>query len=113
MTALEFLSQAYMLDQQIQTKMHQLSSLRSLSESMHSFRASEPVSHTKNVTMLEDAVIKIMEEEQELNAEIDRLVDLKREIEDERIKPFLRLIEKGLSYSDVMILLKWYKVLPR
>ena len=51
MTALEFLSQAYMLDQQIQTKMHQLSSLRSLSESMHSFRASEPVSHTKNVTI--------------------------------------------------------------
>ena len=83
--------------------MHQLSSLRSLSESMHSFRASEPVSHTKNVTMLEDAVIKIMEEEQELNAEIDRLVDLKREIEDERIKPFLRLIGEGLSYSDVMI----------
>ena len=75
-------AQAYMLDQQIQTKMHQLSSLRSLSESMHSFRASEPVSHTKNVTMLEDAVIKIMEEEQELNAEIDRLVDLKREIRD-------------------------------
>ena len=111
--AIDFLSQAYMLDQQIQTKMHQLSSLRSLSESMHSFRASEPVSHTKNVTMLEDAVIKIMEEEQELNAEIDRLVDLKREIEDERIKPFLRLIEEGLSYSDVMILLKWYKVLPR
>ena len=82
MTALEFLSQAYMLDQQIQTKMHQLSSLRSLSESMHSFRASEPVSHTKNVTMLEDAVIKIMEAEQELNAEIDRLVDLKQEIRD-------------------------------
>jgi len=34
------------------------------------------------VTMLEHAVIKIMEEEQELNAEIDRLVDLKREIRD-------------------------------
>ena len=29
------------------------------------------------------------------------------------MKPFLRLIEEGLSYSDVMILLKWYKVLPR
>ena len=40
-------------------------------------------------------------------------MDLKREIEDERIKPFLRLIEEGLSYSDVMILMKWYKVLPR
>ncbi len=29
------------------------------------------------------------------------------------MKPFLRLIGEGLSYSDVMILLKWYKVLPR
>jgi len=38
---------------------------------------------------------------------------LRNSIEDERIKPFLRLIEEGLSYSDVMILLKWYKVLPR
>ena len=25
----------------------------------------------------------------------------------------LRLIEEGLTYSDVMLLLKWYKVLPR
>ena len=34
-------------------------------------------------------------------------------IEDERIRPFLRLIEEGLTYSDVLLLLKWYKVLPR
>ena len=26
---------------------------------------------------------------------------------------FLRLIEEGLTYSDVLLLLKWYKVLPR
>ena len=26
---------------------------------------------------------------------------------------YLRLIEEGLTYSDVMLLLKWYKVLPR
>jgi hypothetical protein len=80
MTALEFLSQAYLLDQQIQTNLHQLSSLRSLSQCMYSFRTTETVSHSKNVTALEDAAIKIMEAEEELNAEIDRLVDLKREI---------------------------------
>jgi len=38
--------------------------------------------NTKNVTMLEDAVIKIKEEEHELIEEIDRLADLKREIRD-------------------------------
>jgi hypothetical protein len=26
---------------------------------------------------------------------------------------FLRLIDEGLTYSDVLLLLKWYKVLPR
>ena len=25
----------------------------------------------------------------------------------------LRLIEEGLTYSDVLLILKWYKVLPR
>ena len=26
---------------------------------------------------------------------------------------YLRLIEEGLTYSDVLLMLKWYKVLPR
>ena len=26
---------------------------------------------------------------------------------------FLRLVDEGLTYSDVMLILKWYKVLPR
>ena len=38
---------------------------------------------------------------------------LRSSINDEKIKPFLRLIEEGLTYSDVLLLLKWYKVLPR
>ena len=82
MTALEFLQQAYMLDQRIRTTLHQITSLRSLAETMRSYTGNEPVSHTRNVSSLEDTVIKIMEQEEELNAEIDRLVDLKREILD-------------------------------
>ena len=78
--ALEFLSQAYMLDQQIQTKLHQVASLRSIAKSMSPLAGGEPVKHTRNVTALEDAVIKILEAERDLNAEIDRLVDLKQEI---------------------------------
>ena len=27
--------------------------------------------------------------------------------------PYLRLIEEGLTYSDVLVMMKWYKVLPR
>ena len=49
---------------------------------MRSYTGNEPVSHSRNVTSLEDSVIKILEQEQELNNEIDRMVDLKREIQD-------------------------------
>ena len=82
MNALDFLQQAYMLDQRIETKLREISSLRSLAETMRSYSGNEPVCHTRNVTALEDSVIKIMEQERELNEEIDRLVDLKREILD-------------------------------
>ena len=82
MNALEFLQQVYMLEQRIETKLRQISILRSLAESVRSFAGDEPVSHTRNVTALEDSVIKIVEQEKELNAEIDRLVDLKKEIQD-------------------------------
>ena len=80
MNAIEYLSQAYTLDQQIQTKLQQIESLRALAGTVRSFTGNEPVAHTRNVTALEDTVIKIMEEEQALNAQIDRLVDLKRDI---------------------------------
>ena len=80
MNAMEFLSQAYMLEQRIQTKLHHISALRSLAQTVQSYAGNEPVSHTRNVTQLEDTVIKIMQKEHELNLEIDRLVDLKDEI---------------------------------
>ncbi len=51
---------------------------------------------------------------------------LRKSVEDEAILPYLRLIEepeetgedgksvlKGLTYSDILLMLKWYKVLPR
>ena len=80
MNAYDYLSQAYMLEQRIQTKLHHISCLRSLAQTVSSYTGGEPVSHTRNVTQLEDTVIKIMQKEHELNLEIDRLVDLKREI---------------------------------
>jgi len=82
MNALEFLQQAYMLEQRIETKLQEISSLRALAETMRSFAGNEPVCRSRNVTALEDSVIKIMEQERELNEEIDRLVDLKKEILD-------------------------------
>ena len=55
------------------------------------------------------------------------LEEIRKNVEDGGILPYLRLIDepeetidkegktiwKGLSYSDILLMLKWYKVLPR
>lgn len=54
------------------------------------------------------------------------LEKIRGNVQDEGIRPYLRLIEepeetgedgksvlKGLTYSDILLMLKWYKVLPR
>ena len=54
------------------------------------------------------------------------LEEIRKNVDDEGIRPYLRLVEepeiaeengstmiKGLTYSDVLMMLKWYKVLPR
>ena len=38
---------------------------------------------------------------------------LRSSIDDNKMTPYLRLIEEGLTYSDVLLMMKWYKVLPR
>ena len=54
------------------------------------------------------------------------LEKIRGNVQDEGIRPYLRLIEepeeagvdgksawKGLTYSDILMMLNWYKVLPR
>jgi hypothetical protein len=54
------------------------------------------------------------------------LEEIRKNVDDKGILPYLRLIEepeetgedgksvlKGLTYSDILLMLKWYKVLPR
>lgn len=80
MTAKEYLSQAYRLDQRITSKLQQVESLRSLTERVTVAYGGEVVSHTRNVTSLQDTIVRLMEAEADLNREIDKLVDLKIEI---------------------------------
>ena len=55
-----------------------------------------------------------------------KLEEIRKNVDDKGILPYLRLIEepeetgedgksvlKGLTYSDILLMLKWYKVLPR
>lgn len=80
MTAKEFLGQAYRLDQRINSKLQQIDSLRGLTQKVTQSYDNEVISRTRNVSSLEDAIIRLMEAEEQLNMQIDQLVDTKIEI---------------------------------
>ena len=80
MNAKEYLNQAYRLDQRITSKLEQVAALRSLTQKVTASYEGEPVSHTRNVTSHEDTIIRLIEAESELNAAIDALIDLKRDV---------------------------------
>jgi len=80
MRAEEFLSRAYRLDQQIQSKVAQLSRLRACTCGSGLRYGDVKVQSSGQNSRVEDAVLKIMEEEKAINEEIDRLVEIKRQI---------------------------------
>ena len=80
MKAKEYLSQAYRLDQRIDAKIEQVMSLRNLAAKATSTLSDAMPSGTRNVHRMEDIIIKIIDFENEVNADIDSLVALKHEI---------------------------------
>ena len=78
MTAKEYLSQAYRIDQRVNIKLHQAESLRDLATRATSTLGTEPVSGTRNVQRMADTIDNIIALENEINDDIDHLVDLKR-----------------------------------
>ena len=80
MTAKEYLSRAYRLDARINAKLEQVMSLRELACKATSTLTDVPPSGTRNVHKMEDVIVKIIELENEVNADIDTLVDIKRKI---------------------------------
>ena len=100
MTAKEYLGQAYRLDQRINSKLQQVEHLRSLTQKVTVSYGVEPVSHTRDVTSLQNTIIRLMEAEEEINRQIDELVDLKIDIG--------KVIERVRNESYRMILEKRY-----
>lgn len=82
MTAKEYLGQAYWLDQRINSKLSMVMSLRETAIKTTSVMHDDVVSHTRNVHSMQDVIVKIIEIERELDADIDQLIDLKHEIID-------------------------------
>ena len=80
MTAKEYLGQAYRLDQRINSKLEQVLSLRDLTTKATATMSDMPGGGSRNVYKMQDIIAKIIDLENEINADIDQLVDLKREM---------------------------------
>jgi predicted glycosyl hydrolase (DUF1957 family) len=105
MTAKEYLLQAYLLDQRIDGKLEQVEALRSLATKSTAIIRSHPGSGGGNDNYMEDVVIKIVDLEKEITAEMERLVELKKEItgvigqvEDPTLQTLLEM--RYLCYKD-------------
>lgn len=79
MTAKEYLSRAYRIDQRIDSKIEQVGSLRALSTKATATISDMPYS-SKNVHSMEEIIVKIINLEHEINEDINKLLDLKWEI---------------------------------
>lgn len=80
MRAKEFLSRAWLIEEQIQSKLEQIESLKSLACRVTAGFGKEPVSQTRNVNSMQDVIVHILEAEEELNQKIDDLVSMKMEV---------------------------------
>ncbi len=80
MDAKQYLAQAYYLDKRINSKIEQVASLRELASKATASIHAERVSGTSQRSPMENAVLKLIDLEYEINDDIDRLVDLKREL---------------------------------
>lgn len=82
MNVKQYLKQAYRLNELINSDLAELQNLRSLSVSISSDMSKERVQSTKQPDKIGSIVAKIVDLENEINAEINQFVDLKKEIRD-------------------------------
>lgn len=80
MDARELFSEAYRIDQRINSKIEALDYLNNLATKCTATFSDMPKNPNRGNSRLEDTIIKIIELQHEINDEIDKLVDTKREI---------------------------------
>ncbi len=80
MTAKDYLSQAWRINHIIDAKLEQVCKLRALATKATSTLSPTPPNGTRNTKSMEDIIIKMLEMENDINEDIDRLVNLKRDI---------------------------------
>lgn len=80
MTAKEYLNQAYRLDQRIKSKQEMIASLNDLATSCSATMTGMPRNPNSGGSRMADAVVKIIGLQEEIAADMERLVDLKADI---------------------------------
>lgn len=80
LSARDYLSQAYRIDQRINSKLEQVQSLRDLSTKATATLCDTPRGGTFNIYRMEGIIAKITDLESEINYDLNTLIDLKREI---------------------------------
>ena len=80
MTVKAYLGQAYRLDQRINSKLEQIASLNELATKCTYTLTGMPRNPNRSTSTMADAVAKIIDLQAEINRDINRLVDLKREM---------------------------------
>ena len=78
--AKEYMNRAYRIDQRINAKIEQLTSLHSLATKATSTLSDIPGGGNRNKSSMENIIFKIMTLEDEINRDIDTLVDIKQDI---------------------------------
>ena len=79
MTTKEYFEQALTLDKRINSKLDHLAALRSLATKASTTLSDMPRGSSRNVHRLEDIISSIIDLETEIDDEIDRFIDMKRE----------------------------------
>ena len=78
--AKEYLGQDYRIDQRINSKIEQVSALNYMATKATSTISDMPGSASRNIHRMEDVIVKIIDLQNEINADIDELVDFKAEV---------------------------------
>ena len=82
MSAKEYLSRAYRVDQRINKKLEQVASLRELASKATSTYRDSPTNNAHDIRAREKIIARIVDLENEINRDIDILITLKKEITD-------------------------------
>lgn len=109
MTTKTYLSQARYLDMRIKSKLQQIDSLNELATTCTSVLTGMPHNPSGSVSRMADAVCKIVDLQNDINRDIDKLVDLKKEIMGV-IKAVVNPEPQTLLEKRYLCFLSWEKI---